>query len=181
MPSRVQLRLDYWLIALPHRPDRPAHALSVYMYMAFPVAYQSFAARGSMLQRSSGSIRRFTVKISWHSSLLSSVQTPEVWITTHPPTHPPTCPACPPNRSPTNCMPTCLHTPPTHLPACLDVVEMWHDWVTFNLTPSCAVCFYMPHLTCPCPTDQEQVCNHYDHAPPSSLVILGPADSLCRW
>ena len=86
-----------------------------------------------------------------------------------------------PIAHPPDCMPTCLHAPPTHLPARLDVMEMWHDWATFNLTPSCSVCFYMPHPTRPRPKDQVQVCDHYDRAPLSSPVIFSPADSLCRW
>ena len=97
------------------------------------------------------------------------------------PTRSPTHSRMHPIARPPNCMPTCLHMPPAHLLARLDVMEMWHDWVTFNLMPSCSVCFYMPHPTHPCPKDQAQVCNHYDRVPPSSPVIFGPADSLCRW
>ena len=97
------------------------------------------------------------------------------------PTHSPTRLRGHPIAHAPNCIPTCLHTPPAHLPACLDMMEMWHDWATFNLTPSCSVCFYMLHPTRPHPKDQVQVCDHYDRAPPSSPMIFGPADSLCRW
>ena len=67
---------------------------------------------------------------------------------THLLTHLPALPAHPITHSP-NCMSTCLHAPPDHLLAHLDMMEMWHDWVTFNLMPSCSVCFHMPHPTCP--------------------------------
>ena len=100
---------------------------------------------------------------------------------THPLAHARTHLCTHPIARPPDCMPTCLHAPPAHLPARLDVMEMWHDWATFNLTPSCSVCFYMPHPTRPRPKDQVQVCDHYDRAPPSSPMIFGPADSLCRW